>query len=136
MLIKDLKSKHGINVKYIRCDDAGENTKLEEACLKEGLGIQFEYTAPGTPQRNGRVERKFTTLYGRVRTTMDHAGLPEKLRKGLWAECAQTATTIENMIVTPTNPVCLYSQFFEKVHSLRTLSQHLWKYRRHGKPCQ
>jgi hypothetical protein len=25
--------------------------------------VQFEYTAPDTPQQNGRVERKFATLY-------------------------------------------------------------------------
>jgi hypothetical protein len=128
----DLKSKHGITIKYIRCDDAGEKTKLEEACLKEGLRILFEYTAPGTPQRNGRVEQKFTTLYGQVRATMDHAGLSKKLCKGLWAECAHTATMIENMIVTPTKPVSSNSQFFEKEHPMQSLSQYIWRHWRVG----
>jgi hypothetical protein len=74
--IQDLKKKHGIEVKFIRCDDAGENFSLEKACLVAGLGIQFEYTATGTPQYNGRVERKFATLYGCVRSMMNAANIP------------------------------------------------------------
>jgi len=46
-------------VKFIRCDNAGENVQLEEASKEEGLGVVFEYTAPNTPQQNGRVERGF-----------------------------------------------------------------------------
>ena len=55
-LIKDLCQK-GTKVKHVHLNNAGENKKLEELCLKEGLGIKFENTAPGTPQHNGRVER-------------------------------------------------------------------------------
>ena len=49
-LILDLNSKRKIKVKYIRCDTAGENKKLDEACKNKGLGITFEYTALGTSQ--------------------------------------------------------------------------------------
>jgi hypothetical protein len=59
-----LKKKFKRVVIYIRCDDSGENRALEKACIKAGLRIQFEFTAPGMPQRNWRVERKFATLYG------------------------------------------------------------------------
>ena len=48
-LIEDLKAKHGMEVKVLRCDNAGENFKTEELCVKEGLGIVFECTAPDTP---------------------------------------------------------------------------------------
>jgi transposase InsO family protein len=65
-LIRELKEKHGIQVKYIRGDNSGKNRALEKLCKQEGLGITFEYTAPGNPQQNGRVERKFATVYGRV----------------------------------------------------------------------
>jgi hypothetical protein len=82
-LIKDLKAKQGITVKFIQCNYAGENKKLKEACLKEGLGIQFEYTSPGTPQHDGQVERKFATLYGQVHVMFNNAGLPNNLCKGL-----------------------------------------------------
>jgi hypothetical protein len=84
--IKDLKAKNNVTVKYICCDNAGENKALEEACLTAGLGIQFEYPTPGTSQQNGHVKRKFATLYGRVRSMLNHAGLPQALRHGIWAE--------------------------------------------------
>ena len=99
-LIKDLKTKHGIQVKYIRCDDAGENHKFEQEAKQEGLGLQFEYTGPGTPQRNAKVERKFATLYGRIRAMYHSAGLSDSHKVGLWCECASTATVLENLIAT------------------------------------
>jgi hypothetical protein len=74
-LLKHLKVKNGITTKYIRCDDAGERRSLDKACQDASLGVQFEYTAPGTPQRNGRVERQFVMHYGRVRAMFNHAGL-------------------------------------------------------------
>ena len=43
-LIKDLDKKQGYKVKYLRCDNAGENLKVEEECLKLGLGTTMEYT--------------------------------------------------------------------------------------------
>jgi len=60
--LQTFKTKHNITPKYIRCDDAGENRKAEEKCIKAGLNIQFEYTPPGTPQRNGRIERNLTHI--------------------------------------------------------------------------
>ena len=55
--IKALKARHKIQVKIIRCDNTGENKVLERESDKNELGIIFEYTAPGTPQQNGVVER-------------------------------------------------------------------------------
>jgi hypothetical protein len=68
-LIKHLKEKERIEIKALRCNNAGENKSAETLCQEEGLGITFEYTAPDTPQHNGRVERKFATLYGRMRSS-------------------------------------------------------------------
>jgi hypothetical protein len=62
--IKELKSKYRKVVKYIQCDNVGENILLERQCKKEGLGIQFKYTSPNSPQFNGKIERKFASLYG------------------------------------------------------------------------
>jgi len=48
-------------VKYLRCDNAGENIKqLQDLC--KVFGIEPEFTAPHTPQQNGVVERMFVTL--------------------------------------------------------------------------
>ena len=102
------------NVKYIRCDDAPENKQLEKALTKAGFGnIQFEYTTPGTPQYNGRIERRFATLYSRVRALLNAAELPESLRGGLWAEAAARAEEDENIAVTRSRPVPAYTQFYE-----------------------
>ena len=53
-LIKDLKTKYNWQVQRLQCDNLGGNQAFERACNQEGLGINFEYTAPGTPQQNGR----------------------------------------------------------------------------------
>ncbi len=126
-LIKDLAKKHKTTVKYIRCDNAGENGSLEKECAKQGLGIQFEYTGPGTPQFNGRVERKFATLYSKVRAMLNGAKLPTVKRKGLWTEAARTATDLENILVSTRKPVASYNAFFEKelpgLRNMRTFGE-------------
>ena len=72
--IKHLKVRHKIQVNIIRCDNDGENKVLERESDKNELGIIFEYTAPGTPQQNGVVERAFVMDMGRARAMMNHAG--------------------------------------------------------------
>ena len=57
--IKELKAKYGIDIKYIRLDNSGENRSLQKECDKQNLGIIFEFSAPGTPQQNSVVERKY-----------------------------------------------------------------------------
>jgi hypothetical protein len=32
----------------------------------KSFGIKFEFLGPRTPQRNGKVERKFQKIYGRI----------------------------------------------------------------------
>ena len=51
---------------------------LESACIDNELGIVFEYTAPGTPQQNGVIERAFATMLGKKRAIMNGAGFDEK----------------------------------------------------------
>jgi hypothetical protein len=116
-LINKLKQENKYKVshivRFIRCDDGGENKVLETQCNEKGLGVTFEYTGPGSPQYNGRAERKFPTLYGRVRTMLNAAGVPENIRNGVWAEAAKTATEIENLIVTETKPVASFHRFYK-----------------------
>jgi transposase InsO family protein len=38
--------------------------------------IKFEYTAPNTPQQNGKIERKFATLYIKILSVPNAAGFP------------------------------------------------------------
>ena len=120
------KGKKGFG-KIIRCDNAGENHKLEEFCKKDGFGCVFEYTAPGTPQQNGKVERKFATLHGKVRSMLNGARVTRRLRDLLWCEAACTATHYENMLVTANKEIPSYTQFYRVeppfVRNLRTFGE-------------
>ena len=100
--LKTVHEKDKVMVQTIRCDNAGENNKVEEMCKNTtGLAhIKFEYTPHDTPQFNGVVERAFATLYGRVRSLNNAAGLTPTLCNGLWTECANTATLIDNISTT------------------------------------
>ena len=97
--IKALKTRHEIQIKIIRGDDAGENEALERESDKNELGIIFEYTAPGTPQQNGVVKRAFPKVMGRARAMMNHAGFTMAKRQQLWCEAAQTATLLDNIFI-------------------------------------
>ena len=110
--IKALKARHKIQVKIIRCDNAGENKVLERESDKNELGIIFEYTAPGTPQQNGVVERAFVTVMGRARAMMNHAGFTMANREQLWCEAAQTATMLDNILVQESAKRPPFTQFF------------------------
>jgi len=62
------------------------------------LQLKFEDSVPWTPQGNGKVKRNFQTLYVRIRAMMNSAGIEGEFCKGLWAECASTATLYETII--------------------------------------
>jgi len=81
-LLTDLEIA-GIEVKFICCDDSGENKSFYDACPSKCYLIMFEFSGPRTPQRNGKVERKFQTLYGRICAMLDDAGLEDDVRSGV-----------------------------------------------------
>ena len=62
-LIKELKVEQDIVVRKIRCGNSGENVAFKNKAKEEGLGLNFEFTACQMPQQNGRVERKYATLF-------------------------------------------------------------------------
>ena len=80
-------------------DNAGENKILVKSCDQNEMGIKFEYTASGTLQQIGVVERVLVTLIGRGRAMMNHAGLKVKKRQEMWCEAAQTTTMLDNALV-------------------------------------
>jgi hypothetical protein len=57
----------GTPTKIFRCDNSSENTKLNKNLYEKGLDTSFQYTAPGTPQQNGRMDRKFSVIYDQIR---------------------------------------------------------------------
>ena len=84
---------------------------MEEMSTNQDLGVRFEYTSVGTPQQNGRAERKFATLYGRVRSMMIDAGIEEELRQKLWVEAANMAADLDNILVINKNNKNAYDFF-------------------------
>ena len=103
--IKELKAKYGIDIKYIRLDNSGENRSLQNECDKQNLGIIFEFSPPGTPQQNSVVERKIPTLMGRSRAMMLTAGFSQQDKRKFWCEVISTATKLDR-----TKP--LYTLFY------------------------
>ena len=99
-LIKNLRAKYGIQVQYARCDNAWENEDFDWPCKQEGMGVKFQYTAPGIPQQNDQIKWKFATLFNRVHA-ISIMGNFVFLRNSLWAEAANTATFLENKVFTP-----------------------------------
>jgi hypothetical protein len=79
-------------VRFIRCDDAGENMTMKNDPEIKSFGVKFEFSGPRTPQRNGKVERKFQTLYGKIRAMLNGAGLEGELRDKIWVQCVMNVT--------------------------------------------
>ena len=99
-------------MKIIRCDNAGENKVLERESDKNELGIIFEYTAPGTPQQNGVLEKAFVTVMEKARAIMNHAGFTMAKRQQLQCEAAQTATLLDNILVQDSAKSPPFTQLF------------------------
>ncbi len=71
-------------------------------------------TTPGTPQQNERVEMKFAMLYKQVRAILNGRKFTSSLQNLLWEEAAQTATVLQNILVSQQGAMSPYHQFFGK----------------------
>ena len=63
-----------------------------------GLGIDFQFTPRDSPKYNGRVERKFQTLWACTRSLLNAAKLDKGRRNGVWTEAARQSTEIDNLM--------------------------------------
>ena len=97
-----------IQVKMIRMDNAGDNRLLQKALEQEEFNIDFQCMVAGTPQQNSQVKRKFTTLYGKVCSTLNVVRIVQGLHHKLWAECAAHVTNMENTIVSKAKKSSLF----------------------------
>ncbi|KAL8104298.1 hypothetical protein AgCh_028500 [Apium graveolens] len=90
--VKQLDKMVTYSVKILRSDNGTEfkNLIMEEFCKSHG--IKQEFSALGTPQQNGVVERKNRTLIEAARTMLEEAKLPTYF----WAEAVQTACFTQN----------------------------------------
>ena len=96
----------------VRLDNSGENVSFKHESESKGLGILFEFTAPNTPQQNGKVERKFATLKGRARAMLNWAGIDRITRIRLWTEAANCATKYDGILITRKKEISSYEKFY------------------------
>ena len=94
----------GRTIKYIRCDGAGEHqSTLQDFCRPRG--ITLEYTAPYTPQQNGRVERRIAVIWQRAMVLMTHANFTKEAQNFLWAEAVNTSAFLQDLMSTTRSTV-------------------------------
>ena len=62
--------------------------------------MTFEYTGPGTSQRNHLVEVGFATIWERVKAMMYDANIPESQQYLLYQEAISHATRVDRLMIT------------------------------------
>jgi Reverse transcriptase (RNA-dependent DNA polymerase) len=96
------KWKQGGNpVKFIRCDNAGENQTLQHRAngVEWKLNIEFEYTPRDTPQHNHLAELGLASLANKGRSMMRAANVPINVRYKVWVKAFQHATDLDGLNV-------------------------------------
>jgi hypothetical protein len=101
---KDLHSfkERGMPVRYVRCDNAGENKSLEKALHGSEwkmTGTEMEYTARNTPQQNSVAEVSIYVTVIRAKTMMFAANVPKKYRYKLFPYAVGTAVKTDNLMI-------------------------------------
>ena len=109
--IKNLKNKYNMQAQYLYHDNADENVVFEEAYKQKGLGLEFKCTAPGTPQQNGHIERKFANLFNQVHAMLNCDKFNDFLCNGLWAKAANIVTLLKNNLLILSRTLSLFQQF-------------------------
>ena len=109
--MNNLKTKLNLQLQRLHCNNAKENQAFKRICNQEGLGIDFKYTALGTPQQNGCIKQKFATLFNWVCAMLNGGKFTAYLQSGLWTEAANTATLLENNLVTPNRTLSPFDNF-------------------------
>ena len=95
-----LEKDHNLKIEFIRSDNAPEHIELQKDIMEHPtLSAKFEFTAPNSPQQNGRIERKFATLNGKCRAMLNAAEFNKEIRHKMWAYCAYHATLLDNILI-------------------------------------
>jgi hypothetical protein len=100
MMVFSFQNKYNSEGTHFHCDNAGESINFQKKFEAKNMFFDFEFTAPDTPQQNSRVERKYSTLYGKVRAITNSAQLPLSLKQRLWAQTASSFPQLENILVS------------------------------------
>jgi len=82
----------GSPIKSIRSDNGGEYASQSFQAFLQQHGIEWQPSAPRTPEHNGVAERMNRTLVEAARSMLQDSSLPLQF----WAEAIQTAAYIRN----------------------------------------
>lgn len=96
-----LKNKFGSSMKIFHSDNGGEYIGDEVLEYFKQEGIEFEKTAPYTPEQNGRSERELQTIVNCATSMLQAKNLPEFL----WAEAVNTEIYLLNRSLTTQSEV-------------------------------
>ncbi|CAM9853406.1 unnamed protein product [Choristocarpus tenellus] len=103
----------------IGCVRTDEGTEFKigdfEGVLDQHM-IRHEYTVPGTPQLNGKVERAIALIAEKGLVMMNGAGLGDRL--GLWAVAHNMAITLTNLCLKSATPQ--WKSLYEMVYGVPT----------------
>ena len=76
---KEVKLKHGKDIKWVRLDNGGEYGSAELNAYVESKGINFQPTTPYSPESIDIAERINRTLIAKVRAILTNTKLPAYL---------------------------------------------------------
>ena len=93
--------QHGLMPKYIRLDNAGENVKLKERAESRDwkLGLEWEFTAEGTPQQNSLAEVGIAYIMNGAKSMTEAAHVPDEFMHTLLPKAIETKTKLDGLTV-------------------------------------
>jgi hypothetical protein len=122
----------GMPVKFLRCDNAGENVSLEKAIKGKAwqmTNLKLEYTARDTPQQNSIAELSIFHTVLKAKTMLRAARVPKKFRYKLFPMIVKTATQLDALSIITLNGTAAtrYEHLYGKLPSyaahLRTVGE-------------
>lgn len=90
---KKFERRNDCKIKLLYSDNGGEYIVMQDD--REKQGIEWEHSAPCTPQPNGVAERSNRTLIDSTITMLIHCGLPHSF----WGETVVTASFLRSLQV-------------------------------------
>ncbi|KAI5708540.1 hypothetical protein M8J77_024816 [Diaphorina citri] len=113
-----VENQTGKKIKVFRSDNGTEYVNSQFKDYFRESGIQFQTSAPYTPEQNGVAERLNRTLVEKARSMLSQAGLPACL----WAEATSTALYLKNRSPTKAlNGMTPFEVWSGKIPSLKHL---------------